>query len=79
MRKDILTTGVLFLTIPLMMVNFGNRFTVLANLFRQLHDEVIRDNISRKDSERLLLPISPLRDHLLLVGIIQSFAAFAFV
>ena len=52
MQQDILIIGVLFPAIPLMMVNFGNRYTVLANLIRHLHDEVIRDNVSPKDAER---------------------------
>ena len=54
MQQDILIIGVLFPAIPLMMVNFGNRYTVLANLIRHLHDEVIRDNVSPKDAERFL-------------------------
>ena len=72
MQQDILIIGVLFPAIPLMMVNFGNRYTVLANLIRHLHDEVIRDNVSPKDAERFLLQISPLRNRLRLIGIIQS-------
>ena len=59
MQQDILIIGVLFPAIPLMMVNFGNRYTVLANLIRHLHDEVIRDNVSPKDAERFLLQIKP--------------------
>ena len=79
MQQDILIIGVLFPAIPLMMVNFGNRYTVLANLIRHLHDEVIRDNVSPNDAERFLRQISRLRDRLRLIGIIQSFAAMAFV
>ena len=45
MQQDILIIGVLFPAIPLMMVNFGNRYTVLVNLIRHLHDEVIRNNV----------------------------------
>ena len=75
MQQDILIIGVLFPAIPLMMVNFGNRYTVLANLIRHLHDEVIPDNISPKDAERFLLQINRLR----LIGIIQSCAAIFFV
>ena len=71
--------GVLFPAIPLMMVNFGNRYTVLANLIRHLHDEVIRDNVSPIDAERFLRQISRLRDRWRLIGIIQSCAAMAFV
>ena len=44
MQHDILIIGVLFPAIPLMMVNFGNRYTVLAYFIRQLHDEVFSDN-----------------------------------
>ena len=79
MQQDILIIGVLFPAIPLMMVNFGNRYTVLANLIRKLHDEVIRDNISPQDAERFLLQINRLRDRLRLIGIVQSCAAMAFV
>ena len=74
MQQDILIIGVLFPAIPLMMVNFGNRYTVLTNLIRHLHDEVIRDNVSPEDAERFLLQISPLRDRLHLIGLIQSCA-----
>ena len=79
MQQDILIIGVLFPAIPLMMVNFGNRYTVLANLIRHLHDEVIRDNVSAKDAKRFLLQISPLRNRLRLIGIIQSYAAISFL
>ena len=79
MQQDILIIGVLFPAIPLMMVNFGNRYTVLANLIRKLHDGVIRDNISPQDAERFLLQINRLRDRLRLIGIVQSCEAMAFV
>ena len=79
MRLEILIIGVLFPAIPLMMVNFGNRYTVLANLVRHLHDEVIRDDLSQNDTERLLLKISRLRNRLWLISITQSCAAIGFV
>ena len=79
MQQNILIIGVLFPTIPLMMVNFGNCYTVLANLIRHLHDELIRDTVSPKDAERFLLQINRLRDRLHLIGIIQSCAATSFV
>ena len=50
--------------IPLMMVKLGNRYTVLANLIRHLHDEVIRDNVSPTNAERFLLQIRQPRDRL---------------
>ena len=51
MHEDILIIGVLFPAIPLMMVNFGNRYSVLANLIRHLHDEVIKTDVLQ-DAER---------------------------
>ena len=79
MQQDILIIVVLFPAIPLTMVNFGNRYSVLAKLIRHLHDEVICDSVSPKDAERFLLQISRLRDRLRLIGIIQSCAAISFV
>ena len=79
MQQDILIIGVLFPAIPLMMVNFGNRYTALANLIRHLHDEVIRDSVSPTDAERFLLQISRLRDRLRLIGLIQTCAAISFI
>ena len=78
-QHDILIIGVLFPAIPLMMVNFGNRYAVLANLIRHLHDEVIRDNVSPKDAKRFLVQIKRLNDRLRLIGIIQACAAISFV
>ena len=37
-----------------MMVNFGKRDAVLANLIRHLHEEVISDNVLPKDAKRFL-------------------------
>ena len=79
MQQDILIIGVLFPAIHLMMVNFGNRYTVLANLIRHLHDEAIRDNVLTNDAERFLRQISRLRNRLRLIGLIQSCSAMAFV
>ena len=79
MQQDILIIGVLFPVIPLMIVDFGNRYTVLANMIRHLHDEAIRDNVSPNDAERFLLQVNRLRDRLGLIGIIQSCAAISFV
>ena len=79
MQQDILIIGVLFPAISLMTVNFGNRYTVLANLIPHLLDELIHDNVSQKDAERFLVQISPLRYRLRPIGIIQSCAAISFV
>ena len=79
MNSDILIIGVLFPAIPLMMINFGNRYTTLANLIRNLHDTVIRDNTSTGDAERFLKQITALRNRLRLIGITQMVSAFSFI
>ena len=79
MQQDILIICVLFPAIPLMMVNFGNHYAMLATLIRHLHDNVKRDYVSPNDAERFLLQIKRLRDRLRLIGIIQSCAAISFV
>ncbi len=79
MQQDILIIGVLFLAIPLTMINFCNCYTILANLIRILHDEVFGENISQRDAKRFLLQIHRLPDWLRLMCIIQSYAAMAFV
>lgn len=78
MQTDILVIGVLFPAIPLMMINFGNRYATLAGLIRGLHDTVIRDNTSPGDAERFLRQISSLRKRLQLIGIIQTISGLAF-
>jgi hypothetical protein len=35
-----------------MMINFGNRYTLLAGLIRNLHDTAISEKISSDDSAR---------------------------
>ena len=79
MQQDILIIGVLFPAIPLMMINFGNRYSVLATLIRNLHDNVVRDNTTPNDAARFLRQIASLRKRLQLIGIVQSCAATAFV
>ena len=61
-----------------MMINFGNRYAVLASLIRDLHDTVIHDNTSQGDAERFLLQINSLRKRLRLIGIVQTISALAF-
>ena len=78
MQREILIIGVLLPAIPLMIVNFGNRYTVLANLIRHLHDEVIRNNVSPNEVKRFLLQINRLGERLRPIGIIQSCSAISF-
>jgi len=79
MELNILIVGVLFPAIPLMMINFGNRYSLLASLIRNLHDTVINDNISTEDSARFFRQIASLRQRLRLIAIIQTCGALAFI
>ena len=79
MQQDILIIGVLFPAIPLMMINFGNRYMVLAGLIRSLHDDAIRDNTTASDAERFLKQITSLRSRLRLIGMVQNLSASAFI
>ena len=46
----ILLPAILFPAIPLMMVNFGNRYNSLSSLIRKIHDEFINKKIYQKIS-----------------------------
>ena len=78
MQHDILIISVLFPAIPVMIINFANRYEVLASLIRDLQDTVIRDNTSQGDTERFLLQISSLCKRLRPIGIVQTISALAF-
>jgi len=62
-----------------MMINFGNRYSLLAGLIRNLHDTVINENISTDDSARFFRQIASLRQRLRLIAIIQTCGALAFI
>src|SRR6056300_2101637 len=79
MQLNILIVGVLFPAIPLMMINFGNRYSLLAGLIRNLHDTVINENISTDDSARFFRQIASLRQRLRLIAIIETGGALAFI
>ena len=64
MQLDILIVGVLFPAIPLMMINFGNRYSLLAGLIRSLHDTVINAQTPADDSARFFQQIASLRQRL---------------
>ena len=72
MQLNILIVGVLFPAIPLMMINFGNRYQLLAGLIRNLHDTVINETTSTEDSARFFHQITGLRQRLRLIAIIQT-------
>ena len=52
MQLNTLIVGVLFLAFPLMMFNFGNRYSLLAGLIGDLHNTVINEKILTGDSLR---------------------------
>jgi len=79
MQLNILIVGVLFPAIPLMMINFGNRYSLLSGLIRNLHDTVVKDGMPAKDSARFFDQIASLRRRLRLLAIIQTCAALAFI
>ena len=79
MQLNILIVGVLFPAIPLMMINFGNRYSLLAGLIRNLHDTVINEKISTDDSARFFRQIASLRQRLRLIAIIQTCSSLAFI
>ena len=54
MQQVLLIISVLFPEIILMMMDFGNRFNVLASLICDLHDAVIHENTSFCGAERFL-------------------------
>ena len=79
MQLNILIVGVLFPAIPLMMINFGNRYSLLAGLIRNLHDTVINKKILTDNSARFFCQIASLRQRLRLIAIIQTFSSLAFI
>ena len=50
MQLNILIVGVLFPAILVVMINFCNRYQLLARLIRNLHDTVINEKILTDDS-----------------------------
>lgn len=80
MDNLILLPAILFPAIPLMMVNFGNRYNSLSTLIRKIHDELINKKISKKDKSamRYLAQIKILQQRLILNRLIQTIAAVSF-
>ena len=60
MLIKIFIVGGLFPAVPLMMVNFGNRYKLLAGLIRNLHHTVINTQALADDSARVLEQIANL-------------------
>mgnify|MGYP000254866764 FL=1 len=81
MDNLILLPAILFPAVPLMMVNFGNRYNSLSTLIRKIHDELINKKISKKDKSamRYLAQIKILQQRLILNRLIQTIAAISFL
>ena len=81
MDNLILLPAILFPAIPLMMVNFGNRYSSLSTLIRKIHDELINKKISKNDksAKRYLAQIKILRQRLVLNRMMQTTASFSFL
>ena len=81
MNNLILLPAILFPAIPLMMANFGNRYSSLSTLIRKIHDELINKKISKTDksANRYLAQIQILRQRLMLNRMMQTIASFSFL
>ena len=77
----ILLPAILFPAIPLMMVNFGNRYNSLSSLIRKIHDEFINKKISPKDksAKRYLAQIQILKQRLILNRFMQTLSSLSFI
>ena len=68
--------ALLFPAIPLMMIVFGNRYSSLSKLIRELHDRGIQeDEVRVKFTEQIEL----LTDRLFLVKSMQTLAGLSFI
>ncbi|MDB2371869.1 DUF2721 domain-containing protein [Alphaproteobacteria bacterium] len=71
--------ALLFPAIPLMMISFGNRYTSLASLIRNIHDLIVTDKQSKKTAIHYLDQITILTKRLRLVRAIQSLSGISFL
>ena len=51
MENILLLPAALGSAMPLMMINFGNRYTTLATLIRKIHSELMAKKLTKKDKE----------------------------
>ena len=68
--------ALLFPAIPLMMIVFGNRYSSLSKLIRDLHDRVLQEEQVR---DKFTEQIELLTDRLFLVKSMQTLAGLAFI
>ena len=82
MNSYFLITAALFPAMPLMMINFGNRYTTLAALIRKIHDELMDADWKQEQSQsasRYLKQIDILRKRLKLNRLISTLAGLGFM
>ncbi len=81
MNNLVLLPAILFPAIPLMMINFGNRYSSLATLIRKLHDDLIDKEVTRnkETTKRYLAQIDIFKRRLLLNTMMQTLALFSFL
>ena len=81
MENILLLPAALGSAMPLMMINFGNRYTTLATLIRKIHDELTVRKLTKKDkaTNRYLKQIDVLRSRLILNRITATLAAIGFL
>ncbi len=81
MENLFLLPAILFPAIPLMMVNFGNRYSSLSGLIRKLHDDLIDKEVSKTDAvtERALAQIDIFKRRLSLNRTMQILAISSFL
>jgi len=81
MENILLLPAALGSAMPLMMINFGNRYTTLATLIRKIHDELTVRKLTKKNkaTNRYLKQIDVLRSRLILNRITATLAATAFL
>ena len=68
--------ALLFPAIPLMMIVFGNRYSSLSRLIRELHDKLIQN---KDGKNKLTEEIELLTDRLFLVKSMQTLSGLAFI
>ena len=71
--------ALLFPAIPLMMISFGNRYTSLAALIRKIHDLIVVNHLSKKNTKHYLDQIKILTQRLALVRASQSLSGVSFI
>ena len=79
MVLDLTTSALLFPAIPLLMITFGTRFTVVSELIRKIHDEYAADiDLDDVRAKRMLGEISALKKRLWMIQINQTLSSLSF-